>query len=52
MAHDFLWEQFKIRPRIGWQLDPFGHSAAYAEIFAQMGLETMVFARIENWDFT
>ena len=51
MGHDFLWEEFGVRPRIGWQLDPFGHSAAYAEIYAQMGLETMVFSRIRTEDF-
>ena len=26
-GHDFLREEFGINPTIGWQLDPFGHSA-------------------------
>lgn len=32
-------------PRVGWQLDPFGHSETNAKIFSEIGLESMVFAR-------
>ena len=39
LAHDFVLSEFGVRPRVGWQLDPFGHSAAIATIFAEMGLE-------------
>ena len=27
---DFLRQEFGLEPKIGWQLDPFGHSAANA----------------------
>ena len=50
LAHDFVFEEFGVRPKIGWQLDPFGHSASIATVFAEMGLEAMVFARIEKKD--
>ena len=45
---DFLRSEFGIEPKIGWQLDPFGHSPANAKLFSEMGLEAMVFARINT----
>lgn len=26
MGHRFLWEEFGVKPKIGWMLDAFGHS--------------------------
>ena len=51
MAHAFLKNEFGVKPKIGWQLDPFGHSAVTAELFGEFGLETMVFARINEQEF-
>ena len=45
-AHEFLWHEFGVKPKIGWQLDPFGHSAANASIFAELGFDAIVFSRI------
>ena len=47
-GHDWLLEEFGVVPTIGMQLDPFGHSSANAQIFAEMGLETMLFARMNE----
>lgn len=30
LGHRFIKEEFGVTPRIGWQIDPFGHSALQA----------------------
>ncbi|OMJ81121.1 hypothetical protein SteCoe_18483 [Stentor coeruleus] len=34
--------------KIGWQMDPFGHSSITPALFEKMGLEVLVFSRIED----
>lgn len=34
--------------KIGWQMDPFGHSSLTPALFEKMGLEVLVFSRIED----
>ncbi|XP_033224967.1 lysosomal alpha-mannosidase-like [Belonocnema kinseyi] len=38
------------RPKIGWQIDPFGHSREQASIFAQMGFDGLLFGRLDYQD--
>ncbi|KAL7642128.1 UNVERIFIED_CONTAM: hypothetical protein RMT77_006688 [Armadillidium vulgare] len=37
-------------PRIGWQIDPFGHSNEMGSIFAQMGMDAVFFGRLDHED--
>lgn len=35
------------RPKIGWQIDPFGHSREMASMFAQMGYDGLFIGRLD-----
>jgi len=35
-------------PRIGWQIDPFGHSKEQASIFALMNFDAFFFTRLDH----
>ncbi|XP_060520627.1 lysosomal alpha-mannosidase-like isoform X2 [Cylas formicarius] len=38
------------RPKVGWQIDPFGHSKEMASIFAQLGFDGLIINRIDYED--
>ncbi|XP_064609244.1 lysosomal alpha-mannosidase-like [Liolophura sinensis] len=48
----FLRETFGecARPRVAWQIDPFGHSREQASLFAQMGYDGLFFGRLDYQD--
>ena len=46
-GHEFLLQEFGVRPKIGWQVDPYGHSNAHARLYAEMGFDAYFFARID-----
>jgi len=53
MGHQFLLQEFNVVPKIGWQLDPFGHSATQASLMtAGVGMEALFFGRIDQQDLT
>lgn len=49
-GHQFLLKEFGVKPRIGWHIDPFGHSNANPRLFADMGFEAWFFARLDHAD--
>lgn len=51
LGHRFIKEEFGITPRIGWQIDPFGHSAVQAYLLgAEVGFDSLFFGRIDYQD--
>lgn len=38
------------RPKVGWQIDPFGHSREMASIFSQLGFDGVLLGRIDYQD--
>ncbi|KAG0461842.1 hypothetical protein HPP92_020318 [Vanilla planifolia] len=51
LGHRMIKKQFNKIPRIGWQIDPFGHSAVQAYLLgAELGFDSVYFARIDYQD--
>ncbi|KAI4387891.1 hypothetical protein MLD38_000281 [Melastoma candidum] len=51
LGHRFIVEEFGVTPRIGWQIDPFGHSAVQAYLLgAELGFDSLYFGRIDYQD--
>ncbi|KAK3182855.1 hypothetical protein Dsin_030141 [Dipteronia sinensis] len=47
LVHRFIKNEFGVTPRIGWQIDPFGHSAVQAYL---LGAEIFAGAFPENYE--
>uniref|UniRef100_A0A2P2KS65 Alpha-mannosidase n=1 Tax=Rhizophora mucronata TaxID=61149 RepID=A0A2P2KS65_RHIMU len=51
LGHRFIKNEFGLTPRIGWQIDPFGHSAVQAYLLgAEVGFDSLFFSRIDYQD--
>ncbi|KAJ0988739.1 hypothetical protein J5N97_007095 [Dioscorea zingiberensis] len=51
LGHRFIKEEFGQTPRIGWQIDPFGHAAVQAYLLsAEVGFDALYFSRIDYQD--
>lgn len=47
IGHQFLKQEFGIAPKIGWDIDTFGHSHTNTRIFAELGYDAMFFSRLD-----
>ena len=50
LGHQFLLEEFGVKPSIGWSIDPFGHSNTNVRLFAEMGFDAWFIARLDHKD--
>eukprot|EP00257_Ricinus_communis_P013468 XP_015570900.1 alpha-mannosidase At3g26720 [Ricinus communis] len=51
LGHKFIKDEFGQLPRVGWQIDPFGHSAVQAYLLgSELGFDSLFFARIDYQD--
>ncbi|XP_062105325.1 alpha-mannosidase At3g26720-like isoform X2 [Humulus lupulus] len=51
LGHRFIKSEFGQTPRVGWQIDPFGHSAVQAYLLgAELGFDSLYFSRIDYQD--
>ncbi|CDW90125.1 glycosyl hydrolases family 38 protein [Stylonychia lemnae] len=50
IGNQFLLDEFGVKPRIAWHIDPFGHSSANVRLFADMGFEAWFFSRLDYQD--
>lgn len=48
LGHRFVKQVFNVTPRIGWQIDPFGHSAVQAYL---LGAEVRSLTRVITQTF-
>ncbi|KVI06110.1 Galactose mutarotase-like domain-containing protein [Cynara cardunculus var. scolymus] len=51
LGHKFIKEQFNVTPRIGWQIDPFGHSAVQAYLLGAEVNYSVLLALLESVGF-
>ncbi|KAL4583070.1 hypothetical protein LXL04_007634 [Taraxacum kok-saghyz] len=51
LGHMFIQGEFGQTPRVGWQIDPFGHSSVQAYLLgAEVGFDSLFFARMDYQD--
>lgn len=51
LGHQFLKQELNVIPKVGWQLDPFGHSATQASLLtAKAGMNALYFGRVDYQD--
>jgi hypothetical protein len=49
VGHQYLLERFGIRPKVAWQIDPFGHGGISSQLYAEMVLK-ILFLTLKGFD--
>ena len=53
LGHRFLKDEFDYAPNVGWQIDPFGHSAIQPNLLgSDVGFDALYFGRIDYEDLS
>ena len=47
LGHAFLNKELNYKPKVGWQIDPFGHSNTHAWLSYEVGFDSLFFGRID-----
>ncbi len=47
LGHQFLLKELDYRPRVGWQIDPFGPANTHAWLSSEVGFDALYFGRID-----
>jgi alpha-mannosidase len=47
IGHEFVQREFGVKPRVGWHIDPFGHSNANMRLMAEMGFDAFFLGRLD-----
>lgn len=47
LGHEFIKKTFGVYPKIGWNVDVFGHSDSSVRLMSQMGFEALFFSRLD-----
>ena len=50
LGHEFLRRELDYKPKVGWQIDPFGHSNTHAWLSSEFGFDSLFFGRIDYQD--
>lgn len=48
VGHQYLLERFGVRPKIAWQIDPFGHGGLSPQLYAEMGFDAVIINRVHH----